>query len=508
MITVDGLVAVPSLGLAYLAGAGGGSRPVTWAHACDLPDPWRWVNAGDMVMTTGGGLPASAAAQARWIARLIDSRVSSLVIARKPGGPPVSRALLEAAGERAFPVLSAPFDLQFVTLARTVIEGAVQAERLRLATLGRLYEVYWQSLRSRRGLGTRISALEGSTGWALEVRDLDGDEVLARGERAGRRASRQEDPAGDQEDRASRRADQREESVQVPLPGTGHVVLVAHPDRQPVQDLPLLHHLGGLIALELEHRAARRDQLRASGQDLLLGLLDDTIALPAVWPELRHRGMAGPVVAACWQAAGDAPLDHENIHHEVRLQSCAPLLAYRPPALLAIVPDDAGLLTSLAARLGPPGLGARCAAGSSAPLAASTQVSEAVRQARLAAAQALEAGRPYLRYGTDEPDAGLLPRSIEDTRHLVRRVLGPLVEYDRAHDGSLVSSLRTFLANDGGWQRSAEELGVHRQTLVYRLRKAEQLTGLRPTSTRGSAMLWLALRAADRARLPLDDLIG
>jgi len=503
VITVDGLVAVPSLGLAYLAGAGGGSRPVTWAHVCDLPDPWHWVNAGDMVMTTGGGLPASAAAQARWLTRLIDSRVSSLVIARKPGAPPVSRALLETAGERAFPVLSARFDLQFVTLARTVIEGAVQAERQRLATLGRLYEVYWQSLRSRGSLGIRISALEGSTGWALEVRDLDGDELLARGERADRRASRQDNDAGGQDDDASRQVTPGEESVQVPLPGAGHVVLVAHPERQPVQDLALLHHLGGLIALELEHHAAHRDQLRASGQDLLLGLLDDTIALPAVWPELRHRGMTGPVVAACWQAAGDAPLDHESIHHEIRVQSCAPLLAHRPPALLAIVPDDPGLLRSLAARLGP-----RCAVGSSAPLTASTQVSEAARQARLAAAQALEGGRPYVRYGTEEPDTGLLPRGLEDTRHLVRRVLGPLVEYDRAHDGSLVSSLRTFLANDGGWQRSAEELGVHRQTLVYRLRKAEQLTGLRPTSTRGSAMLWLALQAADRAQLPLDDLIG
>src|SRR5690349_21770731 len=386
MITVDGLVAVPSLGLAYLAGAGGGSRPVTWAHVCDLPDPWHWVNAGDMVMTTGSGLPASAAAQGRWLTRLIDSRVSSLVIARKPGAPPVSRALLETAGERAFPVLSARFDLQFVTLARTVIEGAVQAERQRLATLGRLYEVYWQSLRSRGSLGIRISALEGSTGWALEVRNLDGGELLARGERADRRASRQDGGAGGQDGGASRQVTPGEESVQVPLPGAGHVVLVAHPERQLVQDLALLHHLGGLIALELEHHAAHRDQLRASGQDLLLGLLDDTIALPAVWPELRHRGMTGPVVAACWQAAGDAPLDHENIHHEVRLQSYPPLLAYRPPALLAIIPDDAGLLRSLAARLGP-----RCAVGSSAPLAVSTQVSEAARQARLAAGQALEA---------------------------------------------------------------------------------------------------------------------
>jgi sugar diacid utilization regulator len=51
------------------------------------------------------------------------------------------------------------------------------------------------------------------------------------------------------------------------------------------------------------------------------------------------------------------------------------------------------------------------------------------------------------------------------------------------------------------------DLGVHRQTLVYRLRKAEQLTGLKPTSTRGAAMLWLALQAADSAHLSLHDLM-
>jgi purine catabolism regulator len=82
-----------------------------------------------------------------------------------------------------------------------------------------------------------------------------------------------------------------------------------------------------------------------------------------------------------------------------------------------------------------------------------------------------------------------------------------LVTYDRTHDGSLVDSLRTFLRNDGGWQRTASDLGIHRQTLVYRLRKAEELTGLKPTSTRGSAMLWLALQAADSAHLSIDDLI-
>ena len=489
MITVDGLVAVPSLGLSYLAGARGGSRPVTWAHACDLPDPWRWFKPGDMVMTTGGGLPADPAGQAPWITKLIDSRVSSLVVALKPGAAEVTPELLDAADERDFPVLSASFDLQFVTLARTVIESAVQTERQRLATIRRLYDVYWQSLRARGTFDTRISALEGSIGWALEVRDLDSGETLAQGRQAARwRSAHPEGPG--------------EESAQVPIPGAGNGALLAHPGRHPVQDPALLHHLGGLIALELEHHAAQRDHLRASGRDLLPGLLDDTIGLAAVWPELRHRGMTGPVVVACWKASGNAPLNHENIHHEVRLQDCAPLLAYRPPLLLAILPDDPDLLRFLATKLGP-----QCAAGSSTPLAASTQVSEAARQAQLAAAQALEAGRRYLRYGTGQPDAGFLPRSVEDTRQLVRRILGPLVEYDRSHDGTLVESLRTFLSNDGVWQRSAGDLGIHRQTLVYRLRKTEQLTGLKPTSTRGAAMLWLALQAADSAHLSLQDLM-
>lgn len=45
MITVNGLASVGSLGLTFVAGATGGHRVVTWAHAVDLPDPWRWPEA-------------------------------------------------------------------------------------------------------------------------------------------------------------------------------------------------------------------------------------------------------------------------------------------------------------------------------------------------------------------------------------------------------------------------------------------------------------------------------
>jgi purine catabolism regulator len=44
VITVEALLRRSDLDLRLLAGAAGGGRMVVWAHAVDLPDPWRWVH--------------------------------------------------------------------------------------------------------------------------------------------------------------------------------------------------------------------------------------------------------------------------------------------------------------------------------------------------------------------------------------------------------------------------------------------------------------------------------
>lgn len=488
MISVDGLVAIPSMGLRYLAGKAGGVRPVTWAHACDLPDPWEWFEAGDLVMTTGAGLPADADEQTRWISRLIDSRVAALVIAAAPRAVRPTPAMLAVAEERRFPVLSASFGLKFVTLARTVIENAVEYERQRLATMNRIYEAYWRSLHAGGPFTARLSTLEGTTGWALEVRDEASGRVLACGDLAQGRRDRDDGPGGG--------------SADFPVPGSSGLVLSARPVRKPLGDRFILEHIGGLVALELEHEAVQRDRMRASGRDLLSGLLDETIGIAAVWPELRHRGMAGPVVVAYWKPADSHALDHARIHHHVALQPYAPLLVAAGASLVGIVPRDVELLSELSRQLSP-----RCAVGLSVTLTTNSSIPEAARQARLAVAAAHEQGRLFAAYGDDGPDTDFLPRSVEDIRRLARRVLGPIVAHDGRVDGDLLVSVRTFLVNDRRWQRSADELGIHRQTLVYRLRKVEELTGYRPGSTDGSAVLWLALSAVDRTELSLEELL-
>uniref|UniRef100_UPI0018E577E0 PucR family transcriptional regulator n=1 Tax=Glycomyces dulcitolivorans TaxID=2200759 RepID=UPI0018E577E0 len=57
------------------------------------------------------------------------------------------------------------------------------------------------------------------------------------------------------------------------------------------------------------------------------------------------------------------------------------------------------------------------------------------------------------------------------------RVLDPLLEYDARHRSDLLPTLRRFLECDGSWRQCAVSLHVHVNTVRYRMRRVEELTG-------------------------------
>jgi purine catabolism regulator len=119
-------------------------------------------------------------------------------------------------------------------------------------------------------------------------------------------------------------------------------------------------------------------------------------------------------------------------------------------------------------------------------------VREALFGLQLARAQ----GSSWAVYGEGGGGGALFgPRSLSEAQEAVARVLGPLRDYDAAHRMELVASLRAFLEHNRSWQRTAAALGVHKQTLVYRIRRVEQLTGRRLDRTGDVAELWYALQA-------------
>ncbi|MFI6812454.1 PucR family transcriptional regulator [Nonomuraea sp. NPDC050328] len=76
-----------------------------------------------------------------------------------------------------------------------------------------------------------------------------------------------------------------------------------------------------------------------------------------------------------------------------------------------------------------------------------------------------------------------------------RRLLGPLLDYDRRHQSELLRTLEVFLDCAGSWHLCGERMHVHVNTVRYRIRRVEELTGRDLSAMADRVDFYLALRA-------------
>lgn len=81
------LLGLPERRSRLLSGAAGLDRPVRWAHVCELPDPTEWLGEGDLLMTTGLGIPATAEEQRRYLHRLAEAGLQADPVLVRAGSP-------------------------------------------------------------------------------------------------------------------------------------------------------------------------------------------------------------------------------------------------------------------------------------------------------------------------------------------------------------------------------------------------------------------------------------
>jgi purine catabolism regulator len=58
-----------------------------------------------------------------------------------------------------------------------------------------------------------------------------------------------------------------------------------------------------------------------------------------------------------------------------------------------------------------------------------------------------------------------------------QQIIGPLAEYDRGHRGNLVETIDAYFHHHANVSQTAESLFIHRNTLLYRLERIQELTG-------------------------------
>ncbi|MFR9797891.1 PucR family transcriptional regulator [Streptomyces sp. MS06] len=118
----------------------------------------------------------------------------------------------------------------------------------------------------------------------------------------------------------------------------------------------------------------------------------------------------------------------------------------------------------------------------------------AFRQARLACACAEPGTREVASYG-DSPVRLMVVSAPDSAEHAVRQVLSPVLELPAHERDILLQTLAQWFASGGSAAETANRMYCHRNTVAYRLRRVQELTGRSPADPVGASEIHLALEA-------------
>ena len=150
-------------------------------------------------------------------------------------------------------------------------------------------------------------------------------------------------------------------------------------------------------------------------------------------------------------------------------------------------------------------LSAPVTAGASAPIERPEQVPAARREAQ----RCLDALESLGRDGEGASAAelgflGVLLGDRRDVKLFVRRIIGPVLDYDGDHGTDLVGTIAAYFSNDRNLARTGEALQIHVNTVTQRLERITKLLDHGWQQHDQSLEVQLALRLHLASRRPAD----
>jgi purine catabolism regulator len=488
VIRVEDLLRSPALQLGLLAGIGGTSRRVAWAHVSELADPTPWLFGSELIMTTGMAVPRDYDGQRGYIGRLDTAGVAGLALSEGLFVPDDLSGLVAEADSRQFPVVVVPIPVPFMAIAQEVA-ATVQADTAQRlsAQLHVFGAVRWLAAGelSISAIFGRLERLSGYTLYACTP---------------SRRPLLEGVPAPPPE-----LADLVPEATTSPptIPGgyvlpvsgargtAGYILAREKPDARP-GGVSVVQHIATVAALQLAMQAHEREMIRREGAEFFSEILQGALDRQTVTRRLHTHGfsVSDQLLLAIVRAT-DSGADVEDIADLLASGGFPHLVLRQHDELNVLVPDSDGPAAVLAGLTG-------VVVGVSRPFDATASFIVGRREAQWAVARAAERGRGLVRYGDDQISRWLA-RDSADLAVLASDVLGPVIDYDSAHSTDLLLSVRTWLERDRGTESAAQALNVHPNTLLYRVRRFEEISGRSLSSTEHLAEVWLALRATTSA---------
>ncbi len=546
---VKDLLDVPGLGLRLLTDVAGMDRTIRHVYTTDLPDPSRYLTPGDLVLTGMIWCRASGDAD-RFVSALVKAGVVALGAGEALGEVPAE--VIQACGRRGITLLAVPAETSFAAVTEevarrlsgdraTAMTRVLGRRRLLLsavaegAGLDAMFRLMGRELGAECWLLTGLGRVVGGTGASLpgplalrlacEYLKADrlpaATEVTAPGAGAGKYAlfgvggepritswflacaGREQDwPHELRESVAELAADVALERARLDAARTG--------DRKLAEAIvTMLASSGGEGAAPVEIASlVRAAGLPPDGRYLVAVMAAAAPAMVTGPNADRWRcDLAGELAVPLAEDALVAPLGDEIVVLVPAPADAGPAAA-GPDGSSPVgpVPDQAGSAAHLfAARIRGAQLAfesdrsrVRLHVGVSAPAAGVAALSGALHEAGSALRLAALRGPTALSVVTSDEVAShellLATVPVSVLRSFRERLLGPLLAYDDRHRAELMPTLREFLACSGSWNACAAKMYVHVNTVRYRIRRIEELTGRDLSRLEDQVDFFLALR--------------
>lgn len=484
-------------------------RPLRWVASSELLDPTPWIEAGDLVLTTGMVMSGEAEESRAYVRRLADVQAAGLGFGVGVHHADVPAVLLAAAEELGLPVIEVPAPLPFVAVSRAVSRLQAAEE---YAESGAAFDSQRRMIRQVLAVQSADPAGQSSPGDAVVTvlsRHIRGfalhlgptGEVLsafpeAAAEKAGELAP--------EIDRLRPRGLLASASISS---AQEHIVIVPVGIRESVRGFVVAGATSALTSADQAVLNLAVSLLAWSGSQgpALERRLDPWRALL-----LDH----GRVTGFSAEQLASVGLGHVDPRSAVGV--CARPAPGRSglrgvlegieaggDALLC--EDAGGGLVGIAARPdadGVPGIVRSIAQAESVLSVGFSEVldlteSATVRQALEQASQAARSGpgiRPFAEVGARSLGA-LVDAAVAG--EWARGYLAPLAAVPEGHE--LRETLHAWLASHGQADATAQRLGIHRHTVRHRLRRAEAVLGMSLDDPEVRANLWFALSSTTDA---------
>ncbi|WLQ07022.1 PucR family transcriptional regulator [Arthrobacter oryzae] len=442
-------------------------QDIQWVAVTEQEDPQRFLNGGELVLTTGMRLKA-APDQRRFVRQV--QRAGAVGIGFGVGltHDAVPPALVAEANRWGLPVVEVPYETPFIAITKLVADAQSADHYAKLERLIAGHQILARALLTGGGLAELLKNL-GSM--------LRTDIVLTQFT-AQLYNSVPGNPAPTADTWAS-----------YPIP-TGRRDACTLWVRQPFEDSGIVGYAQNLISVELNNMVKQRQAQRAlSGQvleDVIHGTLESSEA---------SRRLAGIGVNSTRKSV--VLLAESAAHPKQLVSSSVPrpledgVTAVVGKDLIIVVHDDgsgaSALAKSLSDHLSEAGIHATIGIGGAYTKPNGLRWS--YFEARDAASHGLPVNEPERLSLTSL----LLASEDVPLADMANESLNPLRNFDALHGAELMATLESYLNNNGSVAAVAEALTLHRNTVRYRLAQITELTGYDPAQTQDRVQLWLAL---------------